>query len=230
MLTRFKALIDVVTSIAIIATCALLLWVNWPRSKPNPDPPLPRAPLSIQDAVLRGNVNAPVVLVEWSDYECPFCARAERELMPAIGAKYIETNKVQLALFHYPLAKLHPHAQKAAEAALCAGTQGRFWEMHSALFRSQDKMIESDFVTRAGDIGLDEKRFLSCLSGETAGEVLKQQRQAEALGLNGTPVFMVGTRTTTGQVNVVKTLAGARPIGEFIKAIDPLLSRVSALR
>jgi len=152
-MSRLRSILDVTTTVAILATCGVLLYSNWPnRRGPGPPQALPEAPIAIDGATLRGDVAARVVLIEWSDYQCPYCARAERDIIATLDEKYVKTNRVLFAFRHNPLAKIHPQAAKAAEAALCAGQQQRFWEMHAGLFQDSKRLAQSDLMKRAAEL------------------------------------------------------------------------------
>ena len=178
-------------------------------------------PLKIDGATLRGSLDAPVVLMEWSDYQCPYCARAEREVLTTIHEKYVMTNRVLFAFRHYPLTKIHPQAAKAAEAALCAGQQGRFWEMHAGLFETPGKLAQSDLIMHAVALKLNKQQFADCLARNSmAGIVDEDAKSAIAFGLTGTPAFLVGRREADGRVRVTAVLKGARPLNDFTQAIE----------
>lgn len=213
---------DVVATTAAVLGCAILVWLNWSRLAPH-RPKLPDRPVSLVGAALRGNDSAPVVIIEFSDYQCPYCARAERDLVPELSSRYISTGKVQLAFRHHPIEQLHPGATRAAAAALCAGREGRFWEMHAALFREPKQMERSALLSRARSLGLDEDRFEQCLGGEVARQLEADAQEADSLGLTGTPAFLVGARQEDGDVEVVAVIRGARPIGDFEAAINEAL-------
>jgi hypothetical protein len=133
MWTHAKTVVDYSTTAVILATCVFLVWANSNKIWP-PGASVPTAPQSLEGAALKGDPKAPVVIIEYSDYQCPFCAKSERETLPELDQKYIGTGQVQLAFRHHPLSRLHPFATQAAEAAVCAGRLGKFWEMHAALF------------------------------------------------------------------------------------------------
>lgn len=99
-----------------------------------PAPPLPAQPLSISDAVVKGSERAKVVLIAFSDFECPYCSRFAKDTLPVLDEKYVRTGRVRVAFRHLPIESIHPTAFKAAEASECAREQGRFWEMHDRLF------------------------------------------------------------------------------------------------
>jgi protein-disulfide isomerase len=218
--------IELIKLIAIIGTCVFLVWTNWPRGPVRP--PLPREPISIEGAALRGDSRAPVVLTEWSDFECPFCEKAERDLLPALEQRYIRPGHVQLAFFHHPL-PIHPHAERAAEAAVCAGRQGQFWAMQAALFADRTHLEETSLRARAHTLRLDEPAFVACLDGGVVDQVRSDAQRAEALGLRGTPAFLVGVRERDGRVRITQVIPGAQPVDEFVTAIEAALGQAGAV-
>jgi protein-disulfide isomerase len=172
---------------------------------------------------IRGPADAPLTLVEYGDFECPFCARATgvtRELREQFGAQ------LRYVFRHLPLTDVHPHAELAARAAVAADSQGRFWEMHDVLFAHQDELGFEDIVGYAAELGLDVEAFLRDLgAAETAERVRADVASAEASGARGTPTFFVGTDRHVGPHDAV-TLSRAlersreavqaegRPVGE----------------
>ncbi|UCD02943.1 MAG: DsbA family protein, partial [Candidatus Aenigmatarchaeota archaeon] len=119
---------------------------------------------------VKGDENAPVTIIEYSDFECPFCARFWEQTLPEIEENYIKTGKVKLIYRDFPLG-FHANAQKAAEASECAGEQGKFWEYHDVLYDTRALSV-SDLKQHAKDLGLDSTKFDSCLdSGKYAEEV-----------------------------------------------------------
>lgn len=154
----------------------------------------PRAPISLRDTPLKGDANAPLTLVEYADYECPYCQLAEPDLK-RLEADY--AGKIAIAFKDLPL-PMHAHAQKAAEAALCAGSQGKYWEYHDLLFKT--KALElPELKTAAKELALDTKLFDACLdSGARADAIKAVLDEAQALGLQGTPSFFVNGRFLNG--------------------------------
>jgi len=147
----------------------------------------------------RGPAGAPVTIVEFSDYQCPYCQRQE-EALKQILARY--PSQVRLVVMDFPL-DMHPDARRAARAAVCADLQGHFWEMHDRLFANQGALAEDDLEQSARQIGLDEKRFKTCLSSPAAEErVAENQRAGEEAGVDGTPsLFLNGRPFSSGAVS-----------------------------
>jgi Na+/H+ antiporter NhaA len=146
---------------------------------------------------IRGPVSAPVTLVEYADFECPFCARATgvaKEVREHFG------DSLRYVFRHLPLPDVHPYAELAAAAAEAAGAQGRFWDMHDLLFAHQDQLELEDLAGYAGRLGLDVEEFLRDIDEQRhASRIREDVADAEASGARGTPTFFVGNRRHQGQ-------------------------------
>jgi protein-disulfide isomerase len=182
--------------------------------------------LSIDGAPIKGEKNAKVTLIEFTDYQCPFCSRHFRETLPQIVNDYVNTGKVRYVLKEFPLESIHPLAFKAAEAASCAGEQGKYWEMHERLFTNQNALAAQQLPSHAEAVGLDAPKFKSCLEGGTyAAKVRKDLADAQKVGATGTPTFLLGiTDPKATEVKTVRKLVGAQPYAAFKDAIESLLS------
>jgi protein-disulfide isomerase len=162
-----------------------------------------------------GPDNAPVTIVEWSDYQCPYCSKVEPTIKKVM-ADY--PSKVRFVFRDYPL-PFHEHAQKAAEASHCAEAQGKYWPMHDAMFEHQDQLEVDALKKLAKSQGLDSGKFDACLDkGEMKDKVAANEKAGAAVGVQGTPHFFVN-----GHV-----LNGAVPYEEFKKAIDKELAKVAS--
>lgn len=173
------------------------------------------------DRVL-GSPDAPITMVEFSDFQCPYCADYALETLPQIVENYVESGRVRYVFKDLPL-PFHQHAQKAAEASRCAGAQDAFWPMHDLLFGYQAEWSVLDeagalaaFVAYAGGLELDVKAFEACLvSGEFAQAVARDQGDAKRLGVQAVPAFLINDRRT----------AGAYPYTEFERLIEEELAQ-----
>jgi protein-disulfide isomerase len=155
----------------------------------------------------RGEAKAPVTIVEFSDFECPFCVRAEDVIKKVMEAY---PGKIRLVYRDYPL-PFHARAQKASEAALCAGDQDKYWQMHEKLFANQKALEVGQLKQHAKDLGLATDKFDKCLdSGEKAATVEASKKAGEEAGVNGTPHFFINGRG----------LSGAQPFEKFKEIID----------
>ena len=145
---------------------------------------------------LRGARDAQVMLVEYGDFQCPYCARAHAALTKLMKQ---HDGKVALVYRHLPLSDLHPFAEKAAEAAEAAGAQGKFWEMHDALFENQGMLDEDTLPAVAANLGMDAGRFARELDeGKHSARVQAEAKQAHALGASGTPSFFINGKRYHG--------------------------------
>ena len=210
--------------IGILITIALIVVVVY-ANKPSTEAQVTKQVLPVQaqinmeqlidDDTIKGDPNAPVTIVEWSDFECSFCARFYQQTLPLIDEQYIKTGKVNLIYRDFPLG-FHANAQKAAEAAECAGEQDKFWEMHDTLFENGVAGGINSFKQFAVDIGLDTNKFNTCLdSGEMAEEVKKDMQDGSSAGVRGTPGFIIN-----GQL-----VSGAQPFENFKQVIDAELTK-----
>ena len=181
------------------------------------------AKVSSADNPTLGKADAPVVVVEFSDYQCPFCQRFSQNTLPALKADYIETGKVRYVFRDMPIASIHPQAHKAAEAAHCAGEQGKYWEMHGRLFQNQRALNVPQLKVYAREMKLDSTAFEACLDqGKYSSKVEKNVAEAGAAGISGTPTFVIGKMGSDGVVEG-SLIRGAQPIASFRQAIDRLL-------
>ena len=180
---------------------------------------------SVAGAPTLGRADAPVTIVEFSDYQCPFCGRFFATVLPALKSEYIDAGKVRYVFRDFPLDQLHPMARKAAEAAHCAGEQGKYWEMHDALFRNQRALSPPELREHARALGLDGARFETCLaSGRYAARIERGLADGAAAGVQGTPGFVIG-RTKTGDVVEGTPVRGAQPLETFRQIIDRALAQ-----
>jgi protein-disulfide isomerase len=172
----------------------------------------PKVEMTADPARLRGDSKAPVTIVEFSDFSCPFCQKAESTINGLL-AKY--QGKVKLGYRDFPLRQLHPQAQLAAEASRCAAEQGKYWEYHDLLFANLDKQGRDDLIKDARTLNLDDKQFDACLS---SGRYKPQIEQDIQLGTRG------GVVATPGFFVNGTFLNGAQPAAAFEKIIDEELS------
>lgn len=173
-----------------------------------------------------GESTAPVTLVEFSDYHCPYCKRHATTVMPELQKNYIDTGKLRFVMREFPIPNLHPRAEAAAVAVLCAGDQGNYWGMHDALFNDQNAKTDEDFKAMASSIGLDAAAFHSCLTSKKFDAQIKaDQAEGRKLGISGTPSFVLGTTDPDDPsiVHLSKFIRGAQPYASFAAAIDELL-------
>ena len=171
----------------------------------------PKVEVAAEGGPSKGASGAKVTIVEFSDFECPYCSTAE-ETVKRVMKEY--EGKVRLVYRDYPL-PFHPNAGKAAEAAHCAGDQDKYWEMHEKLFANQKALAPDALKGHAKELGLDQGKFDTCLDkGEKAAMVESNRKEGEKVGVTGTPAFFIN-----GYM-----LSGAQPFEEFKSLIDAELA------
>jgi protein-disulfide isomerase len=185
--------------------------------------------LSLEGARSLGAARAPVVLVEFSDFQCPFCARHARGTIPRLEREYVKTGKLLYVFRDFPVVGLHPQAVKAHEAARCAGDQGKFWEMHAWLFANPRGMAIADLERQARSLALDAASFGRCLASDTHAEAIRRDlEEGRRAGVNGTPAFFLGLADAKEpRLKVARAISGAQPYERFREAIEALLEQPS---
>lgn len=169
-----------------------------------------------------GNADAPVTLVAFTDYQCPFCSRFFATTMPALRKQYIDTGKLKYVVKDLPLS-MHPYAQLAAEATHCAGEQEHFWEMHDALFANSRLLDETKIRGLARQISLDMNAFEQCVSsGLYKQDVLRDVAEARRQGINATPMFVLtNARGDTIRGQIIRGYQSFDNLKSRIDAIEP---------
>jgi protein-disulfide isomerase len=170
---------------------------------------------------------AKLVIIEFTDYQCPYCGRYVRETFPRISEQYIEKGLVRYAIIDLPL-PTHKMAAKAAEAPYCAGDQGKYWEMHKLIMSNQESI--SDLSSYAITLILDIAKYENCLeSNMYKDQIDKQMNTALKYGLSGVPTFVIATIDSNNATKArgVSMISGARPFSDYQKEIDQALSEVS---
>ena len=182
--------------------------------------------ISADNDPIMGDPNAPITIIEFSDFQCPFCARFHTQTLPSILDEYIDQGKVKLVFRDFPIQSIHPNALPASIAAECANDQNKFREMHDILFEKQNEWNKIDtakalslFSQYALDFGINQEEFDSCLtSGKHISEIQKDLEDGRNYGVSGTPGFFVGN----DELGYVE-LKGAQPFESFKKVIDSQL-------
>ena len=190
-------------------------------------PASPTAEVRVSGRPSLGRQDAPVTMVEFSDYQCPFCKRHVVTVSPILKKEYIDTGKLRHVFRDFPIASLHPQAKKAHEAAHCAGEQNRYWEMHGTLFENPMDFSLPALKQLAQKIGLQSEPFDRCLeSGKYAPEVEKEIVEGTKAGVRGTPSFFIGS-TGSGEKITGAMVTGAQPLARFKQVIEEMLKVTS---
>ncbi len=183
--------------------------------------------ISIKGAPFLGRPNAKVTMVEFTDYQCPFCRRHFTKVQPEIQKQYIETGKIKYVMRQFPLVSIHPRATKASEAALCAGDQGKYWEVHRRIFGAQRKLSDDDLRAHAEEEKLNLDQFSRCLTDGKYNEQVKTDiGEGSKAGVQGTPSFFLGLTDPADptKIHAVEFIRGAQGLPAFQAKIDALLS------
>ena len=180
--------------------------------------------VSMNDDPVKGDLNAPVTIIEFSDFQCPYCGRFFKSTLTEIERDYIKTGKVRYVFRDFPL-DFHKQAPKASEAANCAGEQGKYWEMHDKLFENQNALMVDKLRQYAAEVGLESGPFDACLdSGKYAEEINRDVEDGKKAGVSGTPSFFIGKSQGPGKEITGKRIVGARPYESFKQVIDQILA------
>jgi protein-disulfide isomerase len=175
----------------------------------------PRVEVAAEGPAL-GPADAPVTIVEFSDFQCPFCARAG-PIVKQLNARYPE--QVRIVYRHFPLDSIHPRARPAAEAAACADEQGAFWPYHDLIFANMRALSDEDLARYAEEVGIDSEKFAQCVAeGRHRDQVERDLQEGRRVGVSGTPAFFVNGRM----------LGGAQPLEEFVRLIEDELQQADS--
>jgi len=191
-----------------------------------PPPPVRPAAgtLDTHGAPERGNAQAGVAIVEFSDFQCPFCKRHVDTTLAQLDKEYIATGKVRYVFMDFPLEAVHPMAFKAAEASHCAEDQQRFWPMHDRMFADQGALAPDQLVATAKALGLDTQKFKTCLDSDKYEERVKASiAEGEKFGVDATPAVLLGI-VKDGRIEGRKLLLGALPFEMFKQELDAVLA------
>jgi protein-disulfide isomerase len=215
---QWKSALDMVTSIAMLAAASTILWAFFRAPRPSAGPRIatPSEAISLDGAPILGMRQAPIALVEFSDFECPFCGKFATAILPDLKSKYIDSGQVLLAFRHLPLA-IHKHALAAARAAECAARHSAFWPAHDRLFETLD-LTDVSIQDAIGGVGITEAQMAACMASP-ASQVSRDLALANSLQIASTPTFLVGAVQLDGRVLVKSILEGARPLEQFENAI-----------
>lgn len=182
--------------------------------------------INVHGEPFRGFANAKVAIMEYSDFECSFCGKYVRELYPRIDEAYIKTGKIKYFFRDLPTPE-HSNSALAAQAARCAGDQGKFWQMHDLLFAAQPALSETNLTGYAESLGLDMPKFTACFSGGTYADAIRQSAAgARSMGLHGTPSFLTGLMSDDGNfLRTTNVIVGIEAFDELQASVDQLLAK-----
>lgn len=237
-MTRVRAFLEVVALILTIAVCGAMLYVIFGGVSPKatdsgparvanvqkPAEPVPLDPAPLEGAQIEGSRTAKIAVIEYSDFQCPYCGRFAKDTFPQVEKDYVQSGKVLFAFRQFPLEAIHPYALGAAEAAECAGDQGQFWKMHTLTFADQQHLDGAALRDHAQSVGLNISLFDKCLKSYAADRVRADEEAGKHMLVAGTPTFFFGMVEPDGKVKVKKRLSGAIPLAEFRDVLATLLA------
>ena len=196
-----------------------------PSARQIPPPSAQNVKVSIDDDPIKGDLKAPVTIVEFSDFQCPFCKRFYDQVLPSLDKEYISTGKVRLVFRDYPL-EFHKNALPAAIAANCAEEQGKYWEVHNFLFEHPDKLDTASMLSSAGELNLNREKLEKCMNDKTKeAEINKDFQDGQLYGVRGTPSFFIGKTEDNKNEMTGVYIRGAQPFQVFKTEIDKLLAQ-----
>jgi len=213
--STFKLLIVSLVAILLVASFLAGYFVGRePTQQPS------GSTVSADDDPVKGNSNAPVTIIEFSDFQCPFCGRFFQQTLPQVESDYINTGKVKFVYRDFPLDSIHSQAVSAAQAAECANEQGKFWQYHDKIFQNQGSLSTDSYKAWATELGLNTAQFNSCLdSNKYASEVQKDFQDGVNVGVSGTPTFFIGSDSKGYQ-----KIVGAQPYSVIKQLVDQVLA------
>jgi protein-disulfide isomerase len=231
---RIRALVDLVVTLVMGVAAAVMIWrgiatperaqARSPSAKPAfEDVSAKQLTTTLEGVPIRGAETAPLILIEFADFECPFCRKYHQEVFPKVDETLVATRKVRYAFRHFPLEKVHFNAIGAARAADCAAKEGKFWEMRAQLFQRQPEIGRAFWVPAARELGLRADSFEDCLRRSDDTHIRRDQEEAAHLGINATPTFLVGIAEGKS-VRVLRKIEGAHAFNVFNETVE-LLTR-----
>lgn len=239
--TRFptQSLLNRLAALSMILAAASVVWLVaavHPRFRPDVantgprvsrrEPPrhtVPKEPISLVGAALRGTLDAKVGAIVFSDFQCPFCAKFAKEAFPEIARSHIDSGRAFVAFRHLPLEGIHPLARSAAEAAECARRQGLFWDVHDRLFAAPSPLTPSSIAELSTIGALDKEQFLRCQAEDASDAIARDVAEARAIGISGTPTFLFGSLNSQGELVISRLEAGALPPERFATILDEVI-------
>ena len=181
--------------------------------------------MAVPVRTLKSGPSVRLALIEFSDFQCPYCGRYARETFEKIKLQLVDAGKLTYSFVHFPLESIHGDAVRAAEGAECAGESGKFWEMHDVLFKNQQALALADLRKSAMALGVTAADFDLCMGGRVRSRVSEGLEEGKRLGVSSTPTFLLGEVQGDGQVLVRRRIRGAATYETFDKAVREIEQR-----
>lgn len=232
--SRFRLILDVISTVAITSAAIAVGWMALAHRSAAPTTErggtIPRwKPVTgLETAWNPSSINTlpagALVFLDFSDFQCPFCARYATDVFPQLWDNFVEPGEIHYMFRNFPLESIHERAFKMAEAAECAAAQAKFWPMHKLLFSNPRQATDEDLTRHAETLKLDIPMFAACLDGQMAARITDDETDAKRLGVRSTPTFMLGRVTRDGVIELTQTLRGVAPYTVFRDAINSALA------
>lgn len=230
MASKLETAVSVLTGVAAVCVIVVALFGSpsqWSKERTSPPRETPgavalMAEVQFENSPSKGSIEAPVVVIEFSDFDCPFCRKFASSIMPNLDREFIETGKVQWFFKNLPLKGLHPEALRKANVGDCLKPQGRFWDFYSHVFSNPPRSV-SNLMAYAESLSKDPIAFRTCLAAGQLDQVQSDTELAQSLGLMSTPTFLIGRRQAGRSMQVLHSVSGAQPVERFREAILRLL-------
>ena len=228
-LGRVKSVLDVTGTIALIVAASVFVWTAVGRRSSATPKQVENVSFSLASSQVSNVLGTGrVAIVEFSDFQCPFCIRHAAETWPSIRRELIDSGRARYVALEFPLEQVHPLAMQAGEGAECAARQGKYWAMHDRLFESK-LLSKTDLVTHARALKMDVDQFSHCLEGnEMRGKVQTDLAEGRRLGVTGTPAFFVGIVQPDGGIKLIKKIRGAASLEVFSREVDAASAAAAA--
>jgi len=222
-LKRFTAVADVATTILVAIAALVFLWTQvesrWLNGSRRAQPQNVHETIAA-DKIRHAKGTAVTALIEFTDYECPFCGVHARTTAPQIEKDLVDTGIVRYALVNFPLERIHGRARKAGEAVECAARYGRYWEMHRRLFENQRAFGDEALAEAGASVGIEAQTFKRCLDGEMRDRITDDVAEGLRLRVSATPTFFVGIVQTDGSIQLRKRVSGTVSFDDLRQMID----------
>jgi protein-disulfide isomerase len=227
--TRFRNALELLTTVAMLAAAVVVVWalVFQPRGAAAPSragTPLPTEPIGIGNAAAIGSESARLVLMVFSDFQCPYCRRLSLDSLAPLRESHVAEGRLRIVFRHLPLTRVHSLAERAAAVGECARQQGQFWKFHDAIFEGPEGGSDPELLAifesfeSVGPIG-------ECYRADRwRPQVDEDQALAASLGIRTTPTAILGVTSNAGSFTATKVINGALPVAEFTSAIDEALA------
>lgn len=230
--TKIQRGLDVTASICMIVVSVVIITGGWARvpsvSVGSAGPPMEKITsdtlVDLSDIKASvGSDDARFVMVEFTDFQCPFCRKYSREIYPLLKHEFIDSGKIRYIVQNFPLTSIHPLAMFAAKTGQCAAKQGKYWEMHDWMFGNPEKLGEADLLTHAVSIGLNESLLHKCLTEDAEKALDSARTLARTFNIQGTPTFVFAEAQSDGKLRPVAVLKNSQQYANFQAALRELV-------